>query len=100
MAIVAPLLAVLRTMPGQLAILTRRVQAIVRQEATCHCLMTVPGVGLITALPFRTTVDDPGLFAKSRVRIAVARKLGVTLHHMWRDGADFRFGAAPITAAA
>ncbi len=36
----------------------------------------------------------------ARARVAVARKLGVILHRMWRDGADFRFGKAPTAAAA
>ncbi len=36
----------------------------------------------------------------ARARVAVARKLGVILHRMWRDEADFRFGKAPTTAAA
>jgi transposase len=36
----------------------------------------------------------------ARARVAVARKLGVILHRMWRDDADFRFGTAPTAAAA
>jgi transposase len=36
----------------------------------------------------------------ARARVAVARKLGVILHRMWRDGADFRFGKAPTAVAA
>lgn len=40
MAIVAPLLVVLRAMREQLAVLTRQVLAIVREEATCRRLMT------------------------------------------------------------
>jgi transposase len=166
MAIVAPLLGVLRTMRAQLDALTRQVLAITREEATCRRLMTVPGVGPITALAFRATVDDPARFARSRAvgahlgltparyqsgetdvqgrisrcgdelartalyeaahtllvrstkwsslrawgmavarrrgmgraRVAVARKLAVILHRMWRDDADFRFGKEPIAA--
>lgn len=45
MAAVSPLLAVLRAMREQLAVLTRQVLAIVREEATCRRLMTAPGVG-------------------------------------------------------
>ena len=47
MAILAPLLAVLRTMREQFNDLTRQVLAIVREEVTCSRLMTVPGVGPI-----------------------------------------------------
>ena len=31
----------------------------------------------------------------ARARVAVARKLAVILHRMWREEADFRFGPAP-----
>jgi hypothetical protein len=34
----------------------------------------------------------------SRARVAVARKLAVILHRMWRDEADFRFGPDPAAA--
>jgi hypothetical protein len=36
----------------------------------------------------------------ARARVAVARTLGVILHRMWRDEADFRFGKARAAAAA
>lgn len=36
----------------------------------------------------------------ARARVAVARKLGVIVHRMWRDDADVRFGKAPTAAAA
>ena len=35
----------------------------------------------------------------ARARVAMARKLGVILHRMWRDGTDFRFGRDPAAAA-
>ena len=31
----------------------------------------------------------------ARARVAVARKLAVVLHRMWRDQTGFRFGRAP-----
>ena len=36
--------------------------------------------------------------AMARVRVAVARKLAVILHRMWRDGSELRFGADPKAA--
>lgn len=33
-----------------------------------------------------------------RARVAVARKLAVILHRMWRDGSEFRWGEEPATA--
>jgi transposase len=37
-----------------------------RQDAVCKRLMTVPGVGPITALAFMSEIDDPTRFKKSR----------------------------------
>ena len=35
-----------------------------------------------------------------RAKVALARKLAVILHRMWRDQTDFRFTAAPNVATA
>jgi transposase len=32
---------------------------------------------------------------RKRAVVAVARKLSLILHAMWRDGSEFRFGQAP-----
>src|SRR3954471_17265952 len=66
MPLVAPLLAILATMLEQLNRLTQQVLAIVRGEAVCRRLMSVPGVGPITALAFRATIDQPERFRQSR----------------------------------
>ncbi|WP_246686302.1 IS110 family transposase [Methylobacterium sp. WL8] len=64
--LVTPLLAILATMLEQLDRLTRQVLTIVRGEAVCRRLISVPGVGPITALAFRATMmsrsgsDSPG----------------------------------------
>jgi transposase len=160
MALVEPLLAVLATMLEQFANLTKRVLNIAKDEPVCRQLMSAPGVGPITALAFRATIDRPERLRRSqdvgahlgltpsryqsgetdiqgrisrcgdeiartalyeaahsllvrskkwsslrswgmgvakrrgmaRARVAVARKLAVILHRMWRDGEDFRFG--------
>ena len=73
--LVEPLLAILSTMLDQLARLTKQVQDIVRQEAVCRRLMSVPGVGPITALAFRATIDRPDRFRRSR---DVGAHLGLT----------------------
>jgi transposase len=164
MQLVEPLLAILATMGEQLARLTKQVLDIVREEEVCRRLMSVPGVGPITALAFRATIDRPDRFRRSRdvgahlgltparyqsgetdiqgrisrcgdelartalyeaahsllvrsrkwsslrawgmkvakargmarARVAVARKLAVILHRMWRDGTEFRFGKEPV----
>jgi transposase len=73
--LVEPLLAILATMLDQLAHLTKQVQDIVGQEAVCRRLMSVPGVGPITALAFRATIDRPDRFRRSR---DVGAHLGLT----------------------
>lgn len=75
MALVEPLLAILATMLNQLVRLTKQVLDIVRQEAACRRLMSVPGVGPITALAFRATIDRPDRFRRSR---DVGAHLGLT----------------------
>jgi hypothetical protein len=37
---------------------------------------------------------------KKRATVALARRIGVVLHRMWRDGAEFRFKRADAMAAA
>ena len=75
MPLVEPLLAILATMGDQLARLTKQVLDITRQEEVCRRLMSVPGVGPITALAFRATIDRPDRFRRSR---DVGAHLGLT----------------------
>jgi transposase len=55
--------------------LDNQVKALVREDPICQRLMTVPGVGAITALTFKAAVDDPGQFKRSRT---VAAHFGLT----------------------
>ena len=154
---IRPLLAVREMVRREIAGLTRKLLALARDNEESRRLMTVPGIGPITALAFYTAVDDPTRFRRSRsvgayfgltprrhasgevdwsgriskcgdamvrtylfeaagvlltrvpkwcklkawghrlwkrigfkkAKVAVARKLAVTLHRMWRDGTDF-----------
>ena len=43
--------------------LHRKMLAIVREDAVCRRLMTVPGVGAVVALTFTSTIDDPTRFS-------------------------------------
>jgi transposase len=47
-------------------LLHRQVLGLVRADATCRRLMTVPGVGALVALTFKSAVDDPGRFRSSK----------------------------------
>ena len=60
------LLDVVEVMTREVERLTRRVLDEVKAEPTCRRLMTVPGVGPLTALAFRATIDQPSRFRKSR----------------------------------
>lgn len=75
MPLVEPLLTILTTMLRELARLTKQVLDIVRREKPCRRLMSVPGVGPITALAFRATIDRPDRFRRSR---DVGAHLGLT----------------------
>src|SRR4051812_46656111 len=75
MPIIEPLLTILETMLAELARLTKQVLALARNEEVCRRLMTVPGVGPITALTFRATIDRPERFRRSR---DVGAHLGLT----------------------
>jgi transposase len=156
--VVEPVLVVRAALLTQRDVLHRMVLQAVRQEVVCRRLMTVPGVGPITALAFRATVDQAERFTRSRdvgahfgltprryqsgetdrsgaiaktgdamtrhalyeaatsmlvhatkpsalrnwavmvakrrglqkARVALARRLAVLLHRMWRDGTEFQ----------
>jgi transposase len=69
------LLSVIEVMTREVERLTKRVLDEVRREPTCRRLMTVPGVGPLTALAFRATIDRPDRFGRSR---DVGAHLGLT----------------------
>ena len=66
MPLIDPMLAILATMERELARLTKQVLSIVKDERVCRRLMSAPGVGPITALTFRATIDRPERFRHSR----------------------------------
>ncbi len=160
--IVQPLLEAWRMLRQKVAGLDTALRAQAKVRADCRLLMTVPGVGAITALAFASAIDDPARFRRSRdvgahlgltprqyqsgetdssgavsrcgdqyvrtllfeatttllsriqrwsapkawamrlakrvgmnkARTALARKLAVLLHTIWRSGAPFRWGTA------
>jgi transposase len=56
-------------------ILDNRTRKLAQQDPVCQRLMSVPGVGFITALTFKSGVDDPHRFKRSRT---VAAHFGLT----------------------
>ena len=65
-AIVEPLLTVRRVMRQQLAVLHKMLLDVVRDDPVCRRFMTVPGVGPLVALTYRSSIDQPYRFTHSR----------------------------------
>jgi transposase len=74
-AAIGPLLAVRRALAEQIQELEGRIGFVVEGSDVCRRLMTVPGVGPMTALAFVTALDDPHRFARSS---SVGAYLGLT----------------------
>lgn len=162
--VVLAMLAVWSGLRQQIAVLSRQVEQQATDDPVCRRLMTMGGIGKLTALAYRTAIDDPDRFRHSasvgaylgltprryasgeidrmgrisrcgdalvrsylyeaanimlirargtsplkswglklakragfkKARVALARKMAVVLHRMWRDGTDF---GAPIAKA-
>ena len=162
-----PLLGAHASIAKQLKIVSASVLDTAREDADVRRMMTVPGVGPMTALAFKAAIDDPKRFTSStkvgpylgltprqhqsgesewmggigktndpllraylyeaagvlmtrvrkscplkewaqrlakrigwkRASIAVARKLAVILHAIWRDGTEFEWKAAEAAPA-
>jgi transposase len=72
---VKPMLAARQALRLQFDALHVMVLKAVKAHAVCRRLLTVPGVGAVTALTFATAIDDPTRFARSR---DVGAHLGLT----------------------
>jgi len=73
--IIDPLLAIHEQVCCQQRKLDDEIRRLARADATTRRLMTVPGVGVVTALTFRHTIDDPSRFQSAT---AVGAYLGLT----------------------
>jgi len=69
------LFAALAALDAQIAILDSEVKKIARASKACWHLMSVPGVGPITALAFASAIEDPARFKRNR---DVGAYLGLT----------------------
>lgn len=59
----------------QLKILDQKLEALAKQDEVVQCLITHPGVGIVTAMTFKAEIDDPMRFKKSR---SIGAYLGMT----------------------
>ena len=73
--VLLPLLSVHAHVCGELDELDRRVRQLAKEDDTTRRLMTVPGIGVVTALTFRHTIDDPSRFTNAAT---VGAYLGLT----------------------
>ncbi len=64
--VVEPMLRAREALRCEFHVLHRAVLAIVREDAVCRRLTSVPGVGALVAITFTSAVDDPARFRRSR----------------------------------
>jgi transposase len=71
----------------QVSVLDREIRRLVRQDAPCRRMMTAPGVGLLSALALRASLDDAARFARSA---EVGPYLGLTPSRCQTEATDLR----------
>ena len=64
--VIRPLLEARKTIEQQIGELDRKVMKLARADSQVRTFMTAPGIGPITALMFKATIDDPKRFRRSR----------------------------------
>jgi transposase len=64
--VTGPMLTARDALRTQFATLHKQMLAIARADVVCRQLMTVPGVGPQVALTFKSAVDNPGRFSRSK----------------------------------
>ncbi len=79
---IEPLLSSVAALGREIERLDKAVMARAKVAPACRLLMSVPGVGPVTALAFAATIDDPTRFAKSR---ALGAYPGLTTRR-WQSG--------------
>jgi transposase len=73
--VMGPMLRARDALRAEYAALHRDLLRMVREDATCRRLMTVPGVGAVVAITFTSAIDDPARFRRSK---DVGAHLGLT----------------------
>jgi transposase len=84
--IVLPLLDAWKGLRARAADLGRQLVADARQSQACRILMSIPGVGAITATSFATAIEEPGNFKKSR---SVGAWIGLTTRRYQSGEVDY-----------
>ena len=84
LAILEPMLKVREVMWEQYGRLHKLLVQIVGRDELCRRYMRIPGVGPVTALAFKTAMDDPGRFKSSKL---VGAYFGLTPRR-WQSGSS------------
>lgn len=84
--VVLPMLEAWRSIRIRAAELGRQLVAVAHQSQACRILMSIPGIGAITATSFATAIEDPGNFKKSR---SVAVWIGLTTRRYQSGEVDY-----------
>jgi transposase len=85
---IGPLLRVLDQLVGERGKMDKLLGQAARKDKVCLRLMTIPGVGPITSLAFRATVDEPERFTTSK---SVGSYFGIT-PRIYQSGETDRSG--------
>ena len=85
-AVILPLLQARQLTRNKCAALDRRLIALVRANATCRMLMSMPGIGPITAIAYAAAIETADTFTHSR---AVGAWLGLTPRRFQSGEVDY-----------
>jgi len=85
-AIILPVLEAWRSVRVRAAELGRQLLAGARHSRACQLLMSIPGVGAVTATAFTTAIEDPANFKTSR---SVGAWLGLTTRRYQSGEVDY-----------
>jgi transposase len=84
--IILPLLQAWSEMRRQAAALNKQMVGLGRENQYCRLLMSVPGVGIVTATAFTAAVEDPANFKNSR---SVGAWVGLTTKRYQSGDVDY-----------
>ncbi|MBB4383125.1 transposase [Bradyrhizobium sp. SBR1B] len=85
-SIVLPMLEAWRGIRIRAAELGRQLVRDARQSQACRILMSIPGIGVITATAFATAIEEPDNFKKSR---SVGAWIGLTTRRYQSGEVDY-----------
>lgn len=84
--VIEPLLKLRTEALRQAAVLTKEMTRHARSDEACRRLMTIPGVGAVSAVTFVATIDTPDRFKRSR---SVGAYIGLTSRRYQSGDIDF-----------